>query len=408
MSETVDFLIIGGGVVGLTVALELRRRHADASITVLEKEPRCGEHASGRNSGVLHAGFYYTPDSLKARLTRDGCRAWTEYCEAHDLPIRRCGKLVVTRSAEELPELQRLYERGITNGVELKVVDAAQAREIEPRAKTVETAIWSPTTASVNPARIMSHLAEKAVSNRIDVLNGVAFVGVRTTDTTHKVQHSGGNLEARFVINAAGLYADKIARQFGHSSSYRILPFRGTYLYGSTSETMHTNLYPVPDSRFSFLGVHFTVTVDDHVKIGPTAMPGLWREHYGGLGGFNLAESVEVGAQLAELAARDAPFRRHAASEIRKLSRHYLVGQAATLATGVSAPNYSKWGRPGIRAQLVDTGSGTMENDFVIESDPRSLHVLNAVSPAFTCAWPFAAHVVDVVEAKSSQFSGRA
>ncbi len=397
MADTVDFLIIGGGVVGLTIALELRRRNPGTSITVWEKEDRCGEHASGRNSGVLHAGFYYTPDSLKARLTRDGCRAWTEYCEEHGLPIRRCGKLVVTATEEQLPQLDRLYARGQQNGVDLQLIDAAAAREIEPRAVTVHRAIWSPTTASVDPAAIMEHLSGRARAEGIDLQTGVAFRDVDERGASS----ARGTTQAGYVINAAGLYADKIARQYGFSTRYRIVPFRGTYLYGDQTEKLRTNLYPVPDPKFPFLGVHFTVTCGGRVKIGPTAMPGLWREHYGGLAGFAPAESIEVTAQIAALFLKGASFRRHAASEIRKLSRHYLVALAAGLATNVDPAHYKEWGIPGIRAQLVDTGRGQLENDFVLEGDDRSMHVLNAVSPAFTCAWPFAAHVVDQIEART-------
>ena len=397
MADTVDFLIIGGGVVGLTIALELRARHPNATLAVLEKEDRCGEHASGRNSGVLHAGFYYTPDSLKARLTREGCLAWTTYCEEHRLPIRHCGKLVVATTESELAEMDRLYARGQENGVDLQIVDAASAREIEPRAKTLERAIWSPTTATVDPHAIMQHLADRAREERIDVRNGVAFVGARDRAVSTNV----GQIESGYVVNSAGLYADKIARQYGFSTQYRIVPFRGTYLYGDRTEQLRTNLYPVPDPKFPFLGVHFTITCAGQVKIGPTAMPGLWREHYGGVAGFVAAESIEVTAQVASLFLKGASFRRHAASEIRKLSRRHLVALAASLATGIDPAHFKKWGQPGIRAQLIDTDRGQLVNDFVIEGDERSTHVLNAVSPAFTCAWPFAAHVVDGIEARA-------
>jgi len=396
MVDRVDFLIIGGGVVGLTVALELRARHPNARLAVLEKEDRCGEHASGRNSGVLHAGFYYTPDSLKARLTREGCLAWAAYCEEHQLPIRRCGKLVVAATEGELAEMDRLYARGQENGVDLEIVDEAGAREIEPRARTVERAIWSPTTASVDPRAIMEHLAGRARAESIDIRNGVGFVGTRK----RAVSTNAGRIEARYVVNAAGLHADRIARQYGFSRQYRIVPFRGTYLHGDPTVKFRTNLYPVPDPKFPFLGVHFTVMCDGRVKIGPTAMPGLWREHYAGVAGFAPAEGVEVTAQIANLFLKGATFRRHAASEIRKLSRRHLVALAASLATGVDPVHYREWGRPGIRAQLVDTGRGRLENDFVLEGDDRSFHVLNAVSPAFTCAWPFAAHVVGEIEAR--------
>ncbi len=395
MTDTVDFLIIGGGVVGLTVALEIRKRHRRAVIRVLEKEDQVGAHASGRNSGVLHAGFYYTPDSLKAQLTRDGCAAWTEYHEEFRLPIRRCGKLVVTQQETELRGLRQLFERGQTNDVELEWISAEAAREIEPRVRTVESAIWSPSTASVDPGTLMTHLGERCEQELIQVCTGTAFVDRRA----EAVVTTAGSVDPGYVINAAGLHADRVARSYGFGSRYRVVPFRGAYLYGNNSEQLQTHIYPVPDSRFAFLGVHFTVTPSGGVKIGPTAMPGLWREHYGGLGGFVAGDAVEVATEVGRLLVRGGqPFRRHALSEVRKLSRHHLVGLAGQLAEDIDPSDYTDWGRPGIRAQLVDRTSGQMVDDFVLEGDNESMHILNAVSPAFTCALPFAAVVADRIE----------
>jgi L-2-hydroxyglutarate oxidase LhgO len=207
-------------------------------------------------------------------------------------------------------------------------------------------------------------------------------------------------IAAGYVVNTGGLQADRVAREFGFSAHYRVVPFRGAYLYGDQGEQLRTHLYPVPDSRFAFLGVHFTVTVAGQVKIGPTAMPGLWREQYGGFAGFEFRDAIEVGGEVMALLRRGgAPFRRHAFAEVRKLSRRHLVGLAGRLAADVAPEHYTRWGRPGIRAQLVDRRTGQLENDFVLEGDATSMHVLNAVSPAFTCALPFAAHVVDRIEA---------
>lgn len=358
-----DFLVIGGGIVGLSVARELRRRYAGARIAVLEKEPRVGVHASGRNSGVLHAGFYYSPDSLKARFTRAGNERLTEYCLERKLPIRRCGKLVVPRSEAELPQLDELARRGMANGVTLRMISAAEAREIEPRARVFERAIWSPTTSTVDPMAVMDALLRDARNENIDVRLGERF---------------RPGLRAGYFINAAGLEAASIARTFGFGRSYRILPFKGTYLYSSEPpNALHAHLYPVPDPRFPFLGVHFTVTVNGTVKIGPTARP-----------------SVRHGAMLL---LRNPDLRRQAIAEIRKSSRRHIVRLAATLAEGVRVEDYTQWGHPGIRAQLYDVRRHALEMDFVIERDERSLHILNAVSPGFTCAMPFAEHVVDQV-----------
>jgi L-2-hydroxyglutarate oxidase len=243
-----DFLVIGAGVIGLSVARELKRRHGDARVTVIDKHPIAGAEASGRNSGVLHAGFYYSPDSLKARFTRLGNERMTAYCLERRLPINRCGKLVLATNDEELPRLDELHRRGLTNGVRLSMVDAKEAREIEPRAKVHERAIWSPTTSTIDPRALMDSLLRDARDEGIDVL----------LSTPYRGQQAG------FVINAAGLGAVAIARRFGFAKRYRMMPFKGLYLH-SNDRSLRTHLYPVPDPRFPFLGVHFTVTVDGHV-----------------------------------------------------------------------------------------------------------------------------------------------
>jgi (S)-2-hydroxyglutarate dehydrogenase len=390
-----DFVVIGGGVIGLSIARELKRRYADSRVTVLEKEPDTGRHASGRNSGVLHAGFYYTPDSLKARLTRVGNAALTEYCQARDLPINPCGKLVVTRDASELPALDELLRRGRVNGIALEPVDARQAQAIEPRARTFERALFSPTTASVDPARVVAAMTQDARAEGVRLETGRRFLR-RAADA---VVTDRGRIDAGYVVNAAGLYADRIARAYGFSHRYRILPFKGLYLYSDEpAGAIRTHIYPVPDLRNPFLGVHFTVAVDGRIKIGPTAIPAFWRENYRGLDGFRAGELWDIVRRQARLLLRsDFDFKRLAIEEIRKHSRARMVALARGLARGVEAGHYRHWGRPGIRAQLLDIERNRLEMDFVIEGDARSLHVLNAVSPAFTCALPFAAHVCDEI-----------
>lgn len=378
---TSDFLVIGGGVIGLSVARELKRRHRGARVLVIDKEPRLAEHASGRNSGVLHAGFYYSPDSLKARFTRVGNARLTEYCIERKLPIRRCGKLVVARNEEELPRLDELHRRGVANAVELQMVNAQEARELEPRAKVFERAIWSPTTSTIDPHAVMASLQRDAIDDGIEL----------HLDTPWR----RNTFDAGFVVNAAGLYADVVARAFGFSQSHRILPFKGRYIYSSEPPgTLRTHVYPVPDPRFPFLGVHLTIAVDGSTKIGPTAAPAFWREQYTPLENFRLSEALDVALRGTTLIASDAALRRHAIAELRK-TRRGIVALAASLADGVRVEDYTRWGKPGIRAQLYDIRRRTLEMDFVIEGDERSLHILNAVSPGFTCAMPFAEHVAD-------------
>lgn len=391
--KTADFLIIGGGVVGLTVALELSRRHPKAKIVVLEKERELARHGSGRNSGVLHAGFYYTADSLKARFTREGNRRWKEFVQERGLRINQCGKLVVAKHQGEIALLKELQRRGDQNGVETHLISQQEAKKIEPRVKTTELALWSPNTATVDPLECMAALAQEARDRGIEILLESPYQGRRgqSVITPREV------ISAGFVVNAAGLHADRIAHDFGVGLRYRILPFKGLYLYGSEPRgSLRTNIYPVPDLRNTFLGVHFTVTVDGQAKIGPTAIPAFWREQYGGLEGFDPREFFSILRDEAMLFLRnDFGLRALALEEIRKYSKPYLVAQAAQLLEGVRPENYPTWGRPGIRAQLYDHAAKKLVMDFVLEGNTQGLHILNAISPAWTASMPFAEYAVD-------------
>ncbi len=391
--KTADFLVVGGGIVGLSIARELKKRHPDTQVAVLEKEAECGLHASGRNSGVLHAGFYYSADSLKARFTRDGNRILHEYCQSRKIPVNRCGKLVVARDASELGQLDELARRGQANGVELKPVSAAEARTIEPRVRTFERALFSPNTSTADPAQVLASMKRDAQAEGIVIYQNAPYLG----RANGRLLTGAGDFEAGFVVNAAGLYADRVARDFGFSEAYRIVPFKGIYLYSDEPPgALRTNVYPVPDLRNPFLGVHFTVTVEGHCKIGPTAIPAFWREQYRGLQNFKFNEFAEIlFRDLGLLLFAGFDFKRLAAEETLKYFRRRLVSLASGLLEGVKPADYRHWGKPGIRAQLMNIKTRKLEMDFVIEGDAKSLHVLNAVSPAWTCAIPFAGYVCD-------------
>jgi (S)-2-hydroxyglutarate dehydrogenase len=391
-----DFLILGGGIIGLSVARELKHRFPDTQVTLLEKEASCGRHASGRNSGVIHAGFYYSANSLKAKLTRAGNQAMTAYCDAKKIPLNRCGKLVVAKDQDDLPQLDELLRRGEANGVPLESLTEEEARQIEPRVKTYQRAIFSPTTTSADPQRVIEEMVQDAKKEGITIRTGAPYLrsqkGVVTTPQE--------SFTANHVVNAAGLYADKIALDFGFSEKYRILPFKGLYLYSDEAPgAFRTNIYPVPDLRNPFLGVHFTVKGDGHAKIGPTAIPALWREQYRGFDNFKFGEFVEVLFREAGLMmSSNFDFQKLALEEVRKYSRPHLVALASRLAHGVKPEQYTRWGEPGIRAQLLDIKNRKLEMDFVIEGDEHSTHLLNAVSPGWTCSIPFARYTVDQIE----------
>jgi len=391
--NTCDFLVVGGGVIGLNIARELRRKHTDAKVVLIEKEEAPGLHASGRNSGVLHAGFYYSADSLKARFTRIGNQALTEYCESKKIPLNKCGKLVVARNEAELPVLDELLARGKANGVPLEAISEEEARKIEPRVKTFQRALFSPSTSSVDPAQVMAAMRADAEAEGVELRTGAAYLSRRNG----VVKTSAGAFDAGYVVNAAGLYADRIARDFGFARHYRILPFKGLYLYSEEPPgSLRTHVYPVPDLRNPFLGVHFTVTAAGKAKIGPTAIPAFWREQYEGFGNFSATELADILMRQAGLFFFSGfGFQRLALSELRKYYRPHLVRLSAELLEGVDAANYRHWGKAGIRAQLLDTRTRKLEMDFVFEHDDRSLHILNAVSPGFTCAIPFARHICE-------------
>ncbi len=396
--QTADFIIIGGGIVGLSIARTLKSRYRDCQVLVLEKEAHIGEHASGRNSGVLHAGFYYTKDSLKAKFTRDGNRRLTEYCIEKKLPLDRCGKLVVARNENELAGLHELLQRGQQNGIQLEELSAEEAQEIEPRVKTWEKALFSPTTSTVSPKQVIEQMLVDARAEGVEVLLGVKYLSNRG----QRIKTQCDIFEAGYVVNAAGLYADQIAKNFSFCKNYTILPFKGLYLYASNlQESLKTHIYPVPDLRNPFLGVHFTLTVDGKVKIGPTAIPAFWREHYSGLSGFSFSELWQIFTrELGLFVNAGFDFRQLAFEELRKYSRAVLARRAAELVSEVYPGNYKTWGKPGIRAQLLNTQTRKLEMDFILEGDQKSMHVLNAVSPAFTCALPFADYVVDLIQSK--------
>lgn len=394
--QTTDFLIIGGGVIGLCMALEAKRRHPAQAVTVIEKELELAFHASGRNSGVLHAGFYYTADSLKAKFTREGCARWKEYCRSKNIKMNECGKLVVAKNTSELAGLEELYKRGKINGVELHEISADEAKKIEPRIKTCQKALFSPTTASVNPKDVINSLLEDAQKLKIRLLTDTQYI----KRVPKGIQTNKGLIEAEYIINAAGLYADKIAKDFGFSQNYKIIPFKGLYLYSNEKiGSVKTNIYPVPNLHNPFLGVHYTLTVDGKIKIGPTAIPAFWREHYEGFKRFNLNECVEIVASETKLFLSNSfNFRNLAFEEIKKYSRKKMVELASYLLEGVYPENYTTWGKPGIRAQLLDTSKNKLEMDFKYEGDSKSFHVLNAVSPAFTCALPFSEFLFNKID----------
>ena len=400
MAKVADYVIIGSGVVGVSIGSELLRRNPKRRVVILEKEASAGLHASGRNSGVIHAGFYYSPDSLKARLTRDGNSQLRDFAKIRGLKIQNTGKVVVAQNSKDVPKVHDLYARGIANGVEVEVVTASELQKLEPVATTHEVALWSPNTGVGDPMEFMSEFTKEF----LELGGEISYGTLVKSFAANRLETSEGEFHSGHIINASGLYADKIASMFGFGSRYTMLPFLGLYIYAPKLKgTLKRHIYPTPDPRNPFLGVHLTTTVDGSVKIGPTAIPVLSREQYSLTSGFNAREFLEILGTYPKFA-----FSPHhdvlslLRTELPKLSRRVLVRQAKKLAPSIKLEDFTQVGKPGIRAQLFDLIERKLEMDFVVEGDAYSTHVLNAVSPAWTSCISFSKFVVDQMQEKGA------
>lgn len=390
-----DYLIVGSGIIGLTIARELIRRFPDRKIAILEKEADIARHSSGRNSGVLHAGFYYTADSLKARFTREGNQAMTRYCEENNLKINKCGKVVVAVNEDELKGLHELKRRADRNGVQLHWLTEAELEKIDPNVRTHKRALYSPTTSTVDPVEVCNKLKEDIRASGVDLFFNCPYIG----RDGHVVKAGGETFWCSYFINAAGLYADRIAHESGFGKKYTIIPFKGIYLkYAKNKTDLSTNVYPVPNLKNPFLGVHFTKTVDGTIKIGPTAIPAFWRENYKGLSNFRLDEFLTILRYEIKLFISNAfRFRSLAFEEMKKYAKKHFIGLSTQMVKRIDTDGFGEFLKPGIRSQLLNKETLELVQDFVIEGDHESMHVLNAVSPAFTCSIPFARYVVDSI-----------
>lgn len=392
-----EYLIIGGGIVGLGIAKAIIEKKSDADIVILEKENEVGEHGSGRNSGVLHAGFYYTANSLKARFAKEGNARMTQYCIDNDLSINQSGKVVVSQHKDDLPVLEELKKRGDINGVKLHVISEKELHEKEPMAKTVDKALFAPTTATVDPKQVCMHLQKELVQKNVRFIFGEGFQNRIKGNTILTTKQN--SITAKKIINSAGMYADKVAKNFGFGKLYTIIPFKGIYLKDENvgDVPVKRNIYPIPNMKNPFLGVHFTTAVDGHVKLGPTAIPVFGRESYHRNKNLKFNEMIDILSWEARLFLTNAfGFRNLAMEEMKKYNRKNYLKMAEHLVQDKSIlQKLTKWTKPGIRSQLLNKKTKELVQDFVIEADKNSIHILNAVSPAFTASFPFGEYVVE-------------
>lgn len=392
-----DVCVVGAGLVGLAVATALAERFTGISIAVVDKEDTVAAHQSSHNSGVVHSGLYYNPGSLKARLCVEGREAVYETCEAAGIPYRRSGKLVIATDETQISALEELERRGRANGLSgMRKLSSAEITEFEPAA-TGLAALHVPEAGVADYAGLASHMAERLVQHGAAILTGAAVVNVAQSPSEVSITTSRDRISARMVVNCAGLHSDVIARMAGADPSVRIVPFRGEYyrLTDTASQFVRALIYPVPDPRFPFLGVHFTRRVDGTVEVGPNAVLALGREHYRG----TRADWREVKSILAHRGFRTLALRhwRAGAREmIDSRSKRLYARLARSLVPELSADDLLEGGS-GVRAQAIDK-QGNLVDDFVIETVGATVHVLNAPSPGATASIAIGRHIAGEVE----------
>ncbi|QWV99258.1 L-2-hydroxyglutarate oxidase [Geomonas nitrogeniifigens] len=390
--DRAEILIVGAGIIGLTIARELvRTGHGD--IVIIEKESELGVHASGRNSGVLHAGIYYSPDSLKAKSCLNGNFLMRAYCKEKGLPLLENGKVIVTRTQAELPVLDELYRRATANGAKVDMIDEHQLAAIEPNARTVERALFSHYTAVVDPKAVLKSLKKDLeASGKVTFVMGCRMTGLKGSGVALT---SRGEIRFNRFVNAAGAYCNKVAGFFGVGSNYRLIPFKGVYrlLKKDAPYTVNSSIYPVPDIRNPFLGVHFTRSVHGDVYLGPTAIPAFGRENYGILSGID-AEAFSIAFQDLVLFLTNKPFRNVALTEPAKYIPSVFFKDAARLVKELSKKDVVAASKVGIRPQLVDWDTKQLVMDFLVVAEGSTVHVLNPISPAFTSSMDLAQGIV--------------
>jgi L-2-hydroxyglutarate oxidase len=390
------YVVIGGGIVGLATAYRITQERPRAAVTVLEKEDQVAAHQTGHNSGVIHAGVYYKPGSLKARLSRAGSRSMVDFCAAHDIPVQICGKLIVATEESELPRLAALFDRATENGLPATKVTPEQALRHEPNVACV-AGFHVASTGIVDfglVCRTLAALVEKAGG---EIRLGARVTGLRPAASAVAVETTSGSVHADYLINCAGLHSDRVARMAGFRPTAKIIPFRGEYyeLRAQRRGLVNGLIYPVPDPRFPFLGVHLTKMIDGGVHAGPNAVLALAREGYswGRINARDLGETLAYPG-LWRLARRHL---RYGLVEVRRsLSTRRFAASLARLVPALTPADLIPAGS-GVRAQAI-ARDGTLVDDFLIARSHRQVHVLNAPSPAATSSLEIASHILTQLE----------
>ena len=397
---TYDIAVIGGGIVGLSFAMQTAERYPRLRLLILEKEQGVARHQTGHNSGVIHSGVYYKPGSLKARLCVQGAREMVEFCRQHAIPHEVCGKLIVAATAEEASRLDDLKQRGEANGLTgLRLLEPSAMRELEPHVGGVR-ALQVPSTGITDYAQVAAKYAAVATSRGAELKTGAPVIGFRSSANEIAIQTRAGDFSARYAVNCAGLYSDRIARLAGHDPGLMIVPFRGEYydLVKDRQSLVRAPIYPVPDPQYPFLGVHFTKRIHGTVDAGPNAVLAFRREGYRRTD-FALGEAMETLTYPGFRALARQQWRYGLSEMWRSLRKKEFVASCRRLVPDVRDEDMTPGGS-GVRAQALGP-DGNLVDDFRFVPRDRFLHVLNVPSPAATASLPIGREILKMVEEAS-------
>lgn len=394
-SRNPDFVIVGGGIVGLATALELQRRLPHAACLLLEKEADVAQHQSGRNSGVIHAGVYYAPGSLKARFCRDGKVAMKDFCTEHGIPFELCGKLIVATDETEAAKLSALEARARANDIPIEPVSGAEAARLEPRIRSV-AALLSPSTGIVDYGLVARTMAALFESRGGEIRRGVAVTGGEERADDLILQTSQGPISTGRTVFCGGLMSDRLARQFGADVEFRVVPFRGEYfrIVNQPPDLVRHLIYPVPDPERPFLGVHLTRKMDGGFTVGPNAVLAFKREGYS-RADFSLSDFAGSVTYPGFWRLLRRNFRSAMSELAGSASKSLYLRKVQKYCPQIRLEDLIPY-RSGVRAQAV-APDGAIIDDFLFIDGRNSLHVCNAPSPAATSALPIAAHIADRV-----------
>ena len=388
-----DIVIIGAGIIGCALANELSERF-DIKIAIIEKESSVGHHASSRNSGVIHSGFYYKPNSLKARLCVEGNQQLNQYCRRKNIPVKRTGTLVIGKDDEERDNLEFLLERSKNNNVQdVRIINKQELMKVEPYS-TGKFALYSPMGSIVDSKRLVQSIGHDVKENGVDILLNQKVRNINRKTNGIIINTVTKTVSTKFLINCAGVYADNIARMMGLELNYQIIPFRGEYfeLPKNKSHMVNSMIYPVPDPNLPFLGIHLTKTIDGRVIVGPNAVLAPGKEAYRNLD-VNVNELGKILSYKGFWRMLINNRKRVEEEFIQSLMKTKLLDKVRDLVPNIELNELIR-SYSGIRAQLVDD-NGELVDDLVVKEHDDSIHILNAVSPGMTCSIPFANYVVD-------------